>query len=256
VVVVLGVDGARGRWACALWTGPGASPVLGVAEDPRAVRDLAEQHGASVVGLDLPLGLVEVGERRADAAARRALVRAAASSPEADRRGAGSRVFPTPARPVVVHAGSYAEARALSRARGAPSPSAQAHALFRHVRDWDEEAARWGRPGPELVEVHPELSFARMAGRVLAPKRSARGARQRLAVLADELGCGADALGAALEGAPVSVALDDALDAAAAAWSAHRVASGTAEHLPETQPENARPEDVQRDGDRLVAIWV
>ncbi|WP_299035585.1 DUF429 domain-containing protein [uncultured Pseudokineococcus sp.] len=246
--VVLGVDGARGRWACALWAGPGAAPQLEVADGPQDVRDLAERHGAAVVGLDLPLGLVEAGPRWADEAARRRLAEAGASSPGADRRGAASRVFPTPARPVVAHGGSYAEARALARQSGAPSPSAQAFALFAHVRAWDEAGARWG-PGPELVEVHPELSFAAMAGRVLAPKRSARGAQQRLGVLAGErgLGCGADALGAALETAPAAVALDDALDAAAAAWSAHRVAGGSAEPL---------PREVQRDGDRVIAIWV
>ncbi|MEJ5869257.1 DUF429 domain-containing protein [Pseudokineococcus sp. 5B2Z-1] len=243
----MGVDGAAGRWACALWAGPGAAPVLLLAEHPADVRRRALEHGVAAVGLDLPLGLVDEGARGADLAARRALL-ALADGPDA--RSAGSRVFLTPARPVVDHGGSYAEARALARSLGAPSPSAQAFALLAHVRAWDAEARRWPELGaPPLLEVHPEVSLARMAGRVLAPKRSARGAAQRLELLAGDrgLGCGRAALDGALAAAPVGVALDDALDAAAAAWSARRAAEGRAEPLAVGE---------QRDGDRLVAIWV
>ena len=244
---MVGVDGARGRWAVCVWDGPGRTPEVLCCERPRDVLDLARERSAEVVGLDVPLGLADEGVRSPDAHARAWLAEQAATSPPADRRGAASRVFMTPVRDLVRHGGTYAEVRALARARGLPVPSAQAFALLAHVRDWDDEAARRVDDAEQrLVEVHPELSFARMAGRVLAPKRSARGAAQRLATLAGPggLGCGAAGLADALARADVPVGADDALDAAAAAWSAHRVADpgphGTALVLPEDAVADAR----------------
>ncbi|MEJ5915250.1 DUF429 domain-containing protein [Pseudokineococcus sp. 1T1Z-3] len=246
---VLGVDGCRGRWAACAWEGPGTAPVLTLEADPAGVLAAADRHGAEVVGLDLPLGLVTEGERAADAAARAYLLVAARRRPGPNARGAASRVFVTPVRQVVAHGGTYAQARELARSLGAPAPSAQAYALLGHVRAWDAVAAeRVDGPG-RLVEVHPELSFTEMAGRLLAPKRSARGARQRLTVLAGDrgLGCSDAALTSALEAADVHIALDDALDAMAAAWSAWRVVEDVAVLVPEHE---------QWDGRRAVRIHV
>ena len=71
-------------------------------------------------------------------------------------------------------------------------------------------------------------------------KKSAGGAFERIALLRRH-GIELDRLGPA-----AFVPLDDVLDAAAAAWSAHRVATGVAQSLPEP------PETV--DG-RPIAIW-
>ena len=74
--------------------------------------------------------------------------------------------------------------------------------------------------------MHPELSFAELAGAPLAEtKHSPAGRARRRALLA---GAGVP-LPASVPGA----AEDDLLDAAAVAWSARRIAAGTARVLPD-----------------------
>lgn len=82
------------------------------------------------------------------------------------------------------------------------------------------------------VEVHPEVSFARLAGATLPPKRTAAGRGARLDVLASWL----PDPDAALAAAPRPARPDDALDALAAAWSARRWLAGEAEVLPSAEP--------------------
>jgi predicted RNase H-like nuclease len=76
--------------------------------------------------------------------------------------------------------------------------------------------------------VHPEVSFRALGGRPLpASKRTWAGQAARRGLLE---GAGIrlpDQLGRAGVAAP-----DDVLDAAAAAWSAHRIADGRAASLP------------------------
>lgn len=99
------------------------------------------------------------------------------------------------------------------------------------------EAERHVRHGSGLIEVHPEVSFAELAGEpLLWPKNSWRGAplrRQLLAGAGITLG---DELGEA-DGVPVA----DILDAAVAAWSASRIARGAFISLPD-------PPHVRSDG--------
>lgn len=92
-----------------------------------------------------------------------------------------------------------------------------------------------------MVEVHPEVSFAALAGRPLGhSKRSWNGQMERRRLLAsagiqlpDELTAG-------------QATADDVLDAAIAAWSAARKERGAAATLPDDPP--------VQDG-RPVAIW-
>ncbi|WP_433894570.1 DUF429 domain-containing protein [Streptomyces sp. CA-111067] len=100
------------------------------------------------------------------------------------------------------------------------------------------------RDGRSPYEMHPEVSFQAMAGGtpLSQSKKSWRGQAVRRALLAAagiQLG---DELGEA-----DSVPTDDVLDAAAAAWSAHRIAVETAQRLPATAERDA--------AGRLVAIW-
>jgi predicted RNase H-like nuclease len=133
----------------------------------------------------------------------------------------------------VLAAPTYADARAVARdLLGGRSVSAQTYGLRRVVLALDD-ALRRPLPGLEdvagsVVEVHPELSFMAMAGRPprdpLPSKRTPLGRRLREEALARWLrGAGPGAIGAP-DG-------DDHLDALAAAWSAHRWATGTAEVL-------------------------
>ncbi|WP_203433430.1 DUF429 domain-containing protein [Jiangella asiatica] len=108
------------------------------------------------------------------------------------------------------------------------------------VDTWlNDEAAAAGT----VVECHPEISFAELNGGLPVPygKKTWAGHHLRRDLL-EKAGIVVPAdLGTAGErGAP-----DDVLDAAAAAWTARRVATGAARSLPD------RPEPF---GDRRAAI--
>jgi predicted RNase H-like nuclease len=158
----------------------------------------------------MPVRLVAAGRRRCDLAGRVALGRAA------------NRLFVVAPAPAYEQA-DLAAANAWLRARGEAGVSAQAYALRAAMREVGALAVADDR----VVEAHPELSFVAMAGRALAPKRTARGAAERLEALAARF----DVL-AALRAAPERVPVDDALDALAAAWTAERVRDGVAVAYP------------------------
>jgi predicted RNase H-like nuclease len=205
-VAVLGVDGWRGRWVGTLLEGRSVR-LLDLADVPAvlAVPDV------EVVGIDMPIGLSDDGVRACDVQARRRLGRA------------GSSVFPTPVRAVLA-TDDYAEARALSRAATDPprAPSAQSFQLVKAIRSLDD--ALGDPPADHVVEVHPELAFRALDPELRDAKVTARGMARRLAALRTVMD-----VDAALLDAPLRVPAVDALDACAAAWSARRIADGTAE---------------------------
>ena len=205
-MAVLGVDGWRGRWVGALLDGRSVR-LLDLADVPAvlAVPDV------EVVGIDMPIGLSDDGVRACDVQARRRLGRA------------GSSVFPTPVRAVLA-TDDYAEARVLSRAATDPprAPSAQSFQLVKAIRSLDD--ALGDPPADHVVEVHPELAFRALDPELRDAKVTARGMARRLAALRTVMD-----VDAALLDAPPRVPAVDALDACAAAWSARRVADGTAE---------------------------
>jgi predicted RNase H-like nuclease len=99
---------------------------------------------------------------------------------------------------------------------------------------------RWVRQAPvRVVEVHPEASFAELAGAVLQLRKSCWAGmvlRRRLLAAAgislpDDLG---------LAGGKAGV--DDVLDAAAAAWTAVRVLRGQALSTPPESPSISGPQ--------------
>ncbi len=204
--LVTGIDACKGGWVAVTLIPSGASVTVAA-----ALADLPLQ---TVAGIDMPLGLLAAGWRTADVLARRAL------------GGRGSCVFAIPPRPVWAQA-SYAEANRRCRELTGSGLSAQAWGLRAKLMEADE----FRRAGSqELYEVHPELSFAALAGAPLAEsKHSPAGRARRRALLA--------AAGITL---PRGIALsrsgaaeDDLLDAAAVAWSALRIAAGTARVLPD-----------------------
>lgn len=179
----------------------------------RPIETRFEELGdAEVIAIDVPIGF---GPRKADALARAFL------------SGAASTVFTTPPR------------EALESPFGPGlGVSAQAHALGPRIL----HITRLAQSDPRFREVHPEVSFRTMNhGQPLRHrKKSAGGALERIELLRRE-DIRLDALGPG-----GAVPLDDVLDAAAAAWTADRVASGTAKTLPDP------PELV---GGQSVAIW-
>lgn len=210
-LLVLGADGCKGgAWVIAVVDGEGELS-WHAAADTAELLDLAAEHEADGIALDVPIGLPPLGGRRAcDALARTRLT------------GRASSVFAAPPREVLTCA-TYAEARRL-----APSLSAQAFGLVPRIREVDAALRDRGPAVHDVVvECHPEVAFAALAAdRIrLAPKKTAAGALQRIALLEE-------AFAAPLPtDVPGLAALDDALDAAACALVALRHARGHAEVL-------------------------
>lgn len=220
---VLGVDGCRAGWVGALveagrvrWlSGDGIGGLLAVE--------------AAAIGIDIPIGLPDDGPRECDLLARRLL------SPR------GATVFPAPVR-TVLGAETYADACARSRSarRDGAAISLQTWHLLPKIAAVD--AAMTPELEDRVAEVHPEVSFTRLAGAPLPPKRRAEGRGPRLAALTSWLSDPAGAIAAR----PAGARLDDALDALAASWSAARFANGVADVLPAGPPRRDRLGRVMR----------
>jgi predicted RNase H-like nuclease len=145
-------------------------------------------------------------------------------------------VFPPPPRALLAFVGGYADANAWMKRDFATGLQKQVWNLLPKLLDVD--AALIPATQRRVREAHPEFAFARLAGRALAPKRSARGRRERLALLR---GIGLDGVGAAFGvHRRAAVAPDDVLDAAVCCWLAGEIASGRARRWPERPPRDSR----------------
>ncbi|WP_238348574.1 TIGR00725 family protein [Ornithinimicrobium pratense] len=246
--VVLGVDRQAGSWVGVVLpvTGRGDAHLVSGADLSTLVERARSQAPVALVAVDIPVGLPDTGIRQADVLVRQRLSHR------------GSSVFPTPVREALA-ADTYAKAREVSVARtGGRSLSAQSYALRSAILDVDayvrgtdrraeeQEADGVGagsRGRPAVVEAHPELSFAVMAGAPLhTRKKTPEGIGERVGLLTAQ----GIRLPPDLTGGRRGV--DDVLDAAAAAWTAARVVAGRAERIP------AKPE---RFSDGLdAAMWV
>ena len=196
-----GVDACPGGWVAVTLAGTPPAVTVTVA---RTLDGLALD---GVTGIDMPLGLLAEGWRTADLLARRALGRR------------GSCVFAIPPRPVWEQP-AYANANQGCRELTGRGMSIQAWGLRRKLLEADE--FRRAAATPPLYEVHPELSFAALAGGapLADSKHTASGLAIRRALLAEA--------GIALPSRVPGAAEDDLLDAAAVGWSAGRVAAGAA----------------------------
>jgi predicted RNase H-like nuclease len=193
---VTGVDGCARGWV-AVTLGPGDLAVT-------VAPTLDGLPLSPVTGIDMPLGLLAGGWREADRLARRAL----------GRRGV--TVFAIPPRAALL-APTYAEANRICRELTGRGLSVQAYGLRRKIAEADQY-----RRGPvRLYEVHPELSFAALAG---APLPDSKHTPAGLAVRRELL----RAAGITLPSRVAGLADNDLLDAAAVAWSARRIAAGRA----------------------------
>ncbi len=211
-VRVTGVDACRGGWvATSLEVSPAETgPVVTVGVCLTALlapeRDAA---GTTVVGIDMPLGLLETGWREADRAARSLL---------GPRR---SSVFAIPPRAVWAET-SYQAANQRCRELTGQGFSIQAWGLRAKLLEANQYRQTCGH---RLYEVHPELAFGALAGAPLAAsKHTGTGRDLRRELLAR----------AGIEIPPETPAtlLGDVLDAAAVAWSARRIAAGQAVTVP------------------------
>ncbi|HEV2890408.1 MAG TPA: DUF429 domain-containing protein [Frankiaceae bacterium] len=212
--IVAGVDGCPRGWVAAVW-GPGG---VEWRVTPLSFAALLDALGdAEVVAADVPIGLAPSGHRACDVAARERLAAAGASR---------SSVFLMPPRPVL-EAPSHADACRVGTDLGGKGISVQTWYVKDRVLDATDHA------DARTYEAHPELSFLRLAGAALPPKKTAAGLGARIAVLGPALAAGSTPVDVAalLATAPRPARADDALDALACAWTARRILDGTAEHL-------------------------
>lgn len=218
-MIVAGIDGyGRGAWVAVVLADRRFARALAA---PSLALLLPRLADTTVVGIDIPIGLPDGSTgRRADLLARARLVHRA------------STVFLTPPR-AVLEASTFAEANRIAVALTGKGVSLQAYGVGARIF----EAEPFARADPRIFEVHPEVSFAVLAGDVItAPKHTWAGVRARRRSLADagiEL---PDDLGEA-----DAVPVDDILDAAVVAWTADRVGRDVHETLPD-------PPDVGDDG--------
>lgn len=230
MVTVLGVDACPAGWvAVELRDGRFARAHLHTELRSLLHEAVAGIGDLAVVAVDMPLGLLDTGWRRADTEAAALL------------GGLRSSVFRVPPRAVWQEEHYEAAGRRCRELTGA-GLSRQSWALAAKLREANGCLAEAG--GDRLFEVHPEVSFWALAGRTPLRHRKKSWAGQMVRrsllqaagiVLPDELGYAG------------RVPPDDVLDAAAAAWSAHRIAQGLARPLPD-------PPQLDRTG-RPIAIW-
>ena len=207
---IAGVDSGPRGWVVCVLSGTGRARRADWSVVPDAAAVLAATAGCDAVGVDIPLALPSGGVRR-----EAEVVAAARLGP------ARSSLFPTPPA-AVLDAVSYADACAAAQAVTGRKISMQTWYIVPKIRDF-----RTVELPASVVESHPELSFRTMSPGVdFAPKKTARGAGQRIAALS-----GWADPGRLLGDLPTSTRLDDVLDALACAWTAERVARGTAEVL-------------------------
>lgn len=217
---VVGADVTRGLWVAV---------VLQHGDFERAfvagtMDELAQQVPRdAVIAVDIPIGLTSSEScwpRPCDPAAR---------SFVGPRRNS---VFIAPPRAVLDEAG-YAAANELHRQLTGKGLAQQTWALRAKILEVEQFIAR--NPDLVVIEVHPEVSFCAMNGHPLAhSKKSPEGEALRRDLLA---GAGIAPLDDPR--APLArIPHDDTLDAAVAAWSAQRFATGQAALFGES---SARP---------------
>ncbi len=230
---VAGVDVMGGAWLIALKRGR----IVELHRAPVFDDVLALTAGAACVAVDMPIGFpgeAVAGGRECERLARARL------------RGRASSVFSSPCRQAL-EAACHAEANRINRASSPDRRglSRQSWSLFRYMREID----RVMTPALQarIIEAHPELAFTALRDQaarhepdfqIIARKRSDQGRAQRAELLRragfadpDRLLRRVGALGARA---------DDVLDACVMAWTATRIAAGTAGRLPAMPPLDSR----------------
>jgi predicted RNase H-like nuclease len=216
---VLGVDACKSGWV-AIRLGESVTAHFAKTID-------ALPTNVSVIAIDIPIGLAENTHRQADLRTREFL------------RHRRSSLFMTPVR-AAAEAPSHEIANAINQRLTGQGISIQAFGLCEKILQVDCWLPSASCP---VIEVHPETSFAELAGEPLDERKKTWAGAERRRVLLAEAGI---ELSGTLGKAGIEAGVDDVLDAAVAAWTAHRYRAGAAVSLPDPP---------ERIGDREVAIW-
>jgi predicted RNase H-like nuclease len=224
---VLGIDGCKAGWIAVLLE----DGHFVQAQPARTFDELRSRFPAArVLAVDIPIGLPDASARAADLEARTFL------------RHRSSTLYVMPPRAALFEE-TYERAVERCRVLGVPALSRQAYGLRAKILEVESAALQ----DPRIHEAHPEVSFRVMADALGcaapgAPKKTWTGLMTRLSLLEAvdvwlPRGIGAAGLAAA----------DDVVDAAAAAWTAHRIALQQARTFPADPPTDSQG--------RPVAIW-
>jgi predicted RNase H-like nuclease len=143
-MTVLGVDWGHHEWAAVAiddgdFVAGFTAPTIAAVE-ARAL----DEHGVSLIVVDIPIGLPDTGSRAADAQARARVGRRTSS------------VFPTPVHAALL-ADDHAAASAASVRATGKGLSTQGHGLRYRILTLD---AFLPRARVRLLEGHPEVTFA------------------------------------------------------------------------------------------------
>jgi predicted RNase H-like nuclease len=217
---LIGADGCKDGWICISQH----DAVLSAWIVPRFRELLARASAASIVAIDVPIGLTDAGPRSCDVAARRFLR-------EPRRRS----VFSAPVRCAIPEMNYHDECAAHFKADGRKL-SQQAFAIIPKIRDVDEVVAATPSLQKQVREIHPEVSFAvwNSNSPMQHKKKSRPGRTERERLIEDQWPGWRSKVIDQLQGK--RFAQDDLNDAFAALWTAGRIASGIATVLPAAPP--------------------
>jgi predicted RNase H-like nuclease len=191
---IVGIDGCRGGWIIASTKGVCVLPELTLA-------------GFDLVGVDMPIGLIDGLPRACDVEARTYL---------GPRR---SSVFPAPPR-AALDCADYETALAVARAATGRGISKQTFNIMRKIAELDRLIGDFDHR--RIVEVHPECAFLALnSGEHLPSKKTTSGQVLRRRLLGDHFDLPSRV--------PLGAAPDDMLDAYAVLWSTLRFRRG--EHV-------------------------
>lgn len=202
------MDGYRGGWVVVTARITSGASTVDCVRELDSLIDRVRSGELDAVGIDMPIGLPSHAPRASDGQLRVHLGVRRAS------------LFPTPPR-TVLDATDYRDALVLARAATGVGLSKQAWNLVPKIRELD--ALMTTDLQPRVSEAHPESSFAELAGSPLGTRKHTReGHDERLRLLVPSFPDVADHL------TRHRAIATDVLDAFAAAWTARRMASGTA----------------------------
>jgi predicted RNase H-like nuclease len=190
---IVGIDGCKAGWVVATLDGAFVLPKL-------------QLETFELVGIDMPIGLIDGPPRVCDIAARRFLERARSS------------VFPAPPR-AALECANYPDALAAARAATGRGISKQTFNIMAKVAELDRLIDATNHTS--IVEVHPECAFKMLNdGSAVPSKKIPAGLGIRRELLSGHFDVPATA--------PPGAAMDDLLDAYAVLWSVRRFELGQA----------------------------
>jgi len=227
---VAGVDGCKAGWFVALASATKENETDGSCKfnlenvfiASTFTEVLSKTHDCKLVCVDIPIGLSDGSRpRECDVAARKLL-----------RGPRASSIFPAPIRPCLAGK-DYETASKISFEYSRKKLNRQTFALMKKIREVDDLMTP--KLQSRVREIHPEVLFWALNGQkpIKPNKKTVPGQAQRHNLLQRNF----TDIDSILVRAPISgCAMDDALDAIVAAWTAGQAIVGKAKTLPEKPP--------------------